>query len=314
MKTMNRTADEEFVTALGTLRGVLIDPALRVYEIEAPRKLAPLAATVGVDTYETSMGRPLAESTLTVLWDNTKRHLWGTNFRIIGQLRLQIDAERGWDTVFTEAVWAGLTDNLQQANAPYLHLLGTVTRELSESFGGLELKESLFNLEMRCSWSPLTGDLKPHLEGWTRHLLQNTEIPEGIVAQSPMTGLVDGNGDRINLHHANSAPLRSRLGLHSPILGIVRTVRGAADTGSNPVIPADAFADNSDTSAAPVEPVSMTDLASETAPTSSAQAADFLPMLSPFEQSTGRRKVSSPEGVTPNSKLKIQPLAKYGQN
>lgn len=299
MKTVNQTATKEFIAALGTLRGALIDPALRVYEIEAPRHLAPLAATVGVDTYETSMDRPLAASTLTILWDSTKRYLWGTNFRIIGQLRLQIDAEQGWDPVFAEAVWAGLTNNLQQVNAPYLHLLGTVTRELSEAFGGLELKESPSNLEVRCSWSPLTGNLKPHLEGWSRHLLQNAEIPESVVLQSPMAGLAGGNGNHIHLHRANSILLRSRSRLHSPTLGKLRTVRGAAVTAPNPVVPADAVdSDNSTASAdpaEPIEPVEPVDSASSVTSTSPAPAAGFPPVISLLEQNTGRREASSPE-------------------
>ena len=44
--------------------------------------------------------------------------------------------------------------------------MGTITRVLSETFGGLELTDSCAHAEIRASWSPATPDLTPHLVAW----------------------------------------------------------------------------------------------------------------------------------------------------
>ena len=57
------------------------------------------------------------------------------------------------------------------ARAGYRALVGTVTKVLSETFGGLTLTDSCAHAEIRASWSPTTPQLGPHLTAWHELLL-----------------------------------------------------------------------------------------------------------------------------------------------
>lgn len=175
----------------------MVDPALLVHEIRAPKRVAPFAAAVAVDSRKNLGAQPLGRSSLVILWDDNQFDVWGGRLRLIGQMRIQIDAELGWDPILAEAVWTGLTQNLAEAGADYHNLVGTVTRELSESFGGLELRESSLNLEVRCSWTALSANLAPHLEGWAGTVLQAAGIPASTL---PPRRLGDDSQGRVHDH------------------------------------------------------------------------------------------------------------------
>ncbi|WP_311519695.1 DUF3000 family protein, partial [uncultured Actinomyces sp.] len=57
---------------------------------------------------------------------------------------------------------------LDDAGANAHNMNGTVTRELSDTFGGLKLSGSEVEIEMRASWSPATNDLGPHMTAWLK--------------------------------------------------------------------------------------------------------------------------------------------------
>ena len=70
----------------------------------------------------------------------------------------------------------------------YHHLSGTVTRVLSETFGGLVLQSNGTEMEVRASWTPNTVDLSPHLGAWVALLgaLCGLEpIEDGVTALGP---------------------------------------------------------------------------------------------------------------------------------
>jgi hypothetical protein len=83
-----------------------------------------------------------------------------------------MDAEMGTDPLLGEVVWSWAHDALDDAGANARDMNGTVTRELSETFGGLTLDRSDVEIEMRASWSPATNDLGPHLEAWLNLIAQ----------------------------------------------------------------------------------------------------------------------------------------------
>lgn len=118
-------------------------------------------------TLAEEFGEPAATGRFVVLHDPGGQPGWNGDFRVVAQIRSHIDPEMGTDPLLAEALWGWADECLFQAGAGYHDLAGTVTRELSEAFGGLELKGSTLNVEIRASWTPSPPDLAPHLSAWT---------------------------------------------------------------------------------------------------------------------------------------------------
>mgnify|MGYP002740321938 CR=1 FL=1 len=135
-------------------------------EVPAPKKLAPYSAALSAETIETMGATPIATGRFVVLHDPNGQDAWDGDFRIVVQARARIDEEVGMDPVFESAAWSWLTDGLNDSRAGYRALVGTVTKVLSETFGGLTLTDSCAHAEIRASWSPTTPDLTPHLVAW----------------------------------------------------------------------------------------------------------------------------------------------------
>jgi len=135
-------------------------------EVPAPKKLAPYSAALSAETVETVGATPIATGRFVVLYDPNGQDAWDGDFRIVIQARARIDDEVGMDPVFESAAWSWLTDGLEDSRAGYRALLGTVTRVLSEAFGGLTLTDSCAHAEIRASWSPTTPQ---HPQATTSH-------------------------------------------------------------------------------------------------------------------------------------------------
>lgn len=140
-------------------------------EVPAPKKLAPYSAALTAETVETVGATPLATGRFVVLYDPKGQEAWDGDFRVVVQARARIDDEVGMDPVFESAAWSWLTDGLEDSRADYRALVGTVTRVLSETFGGLILTDTCAHAEIRASWSPTTARLGPHLTAWHELLL-----------------------------------------------------------------------------------------------------------------------------------------------
>ena len=172
-----------------SLRGHRQRPELRLEEVPAPTRIAPyalaLTAEVNPTTDPESM---LGSGRFVVLHDPEGQSAWNGSFRIIVMARAQLEDELGADPLLGEVGWAWLTDALASAGAGYHSLSGTVTRVLSESFGGLALRDREVEIEVRASWSPNTTDLGPHLAAWTELTSSAAglePLPEGVTALAP---------------------------------------------------------------------------------------------------------------------------------
>lgn len=173
----------DFAAALISMRDSHIDGSLRVQEVPAPRRLAPWAAAVEVSTVEGAPDHPVGRATLVVLYDPQQAELWDSPLRLVGQARMDVDSDQAGDPLLGEVLWATLTDNLAAFGAQALGAVGTVTREISQTFGGLELRGSELGVELRCSWSPSGLDLSAHLAAWSETLRMNSGIlPHGVAA------------------------------------------------------------------------------------------------------------------------------------
>lgn len=141
-------------------------PDLTLEEVPPPKKIAPYAAALRAFTVEQVDDYPIATGRFVILFDPAGQAGWNGEFRIIIHVRSQMDPELGTDPLLGEVVWSWTHDALDEAGANARDMNGTVTRELSETFGGLRLARSETEIEMRASWSPATSDLAPHLEAW----------------------------------------------------------------------------------------------------------------------------------------------------
>lgn len=163
----SRAIPEAFRLALLGLREASGRTDVEFEEVPPPRGLAPLTAALAMRTLAEEFGEPAATGRFVVLHDPGGQPGWNGYFRIVAQIRSHIDPEMGTDPLLAEALWGWADECLFQAGAGYHDLAGTVTRELSEAFGGLELKGSTLNVEIRASWTPSPPDLAPHLSAWT---------------------------------------------------------------------------------------------------------------------------------------------------
>lgn len=149
------------------MRGHRFRREVRLEEIPAPTRIAPYALALNA---EVNPGRDpddlLGHGRFVVLFDPATQPAWHGEFRVIVMAKAAVDPEMGIDPMFGEAGWSWLGDALEGAGASYHHLSGTVTRVLSETFGGLLLQSNATEMEVRASWSPTTNDLGPHLTAW----------------------------------------------------------------------------------------------------------------------------------------------------
>ena len=146
---------ERFEEALLSMRHAPRPRGLVLDEVPAPRRLAPYAAALTAETVQTEGGVPIAG-----------QDAWNGDLRIVAMTRSRLDDEVGADPLLGSAARSWLIEALDNAGAGYRALVGTVTRVLSETFGGLELTDSCAHAEIRASWSPTTPDLTPHLVAW----------------------------------------------------------------------------------------------------------------------------------------------------
>lgn len=157
---------ERFQQALLSLRDAHRPKELILDEVPPPRRLAPFVAALSAETVASDNGSPLASGRFVVLHDPEGQDGWNGDFRLVVMANARLDDEVGPDPLLGSVAWSWLTDALESSGAGFHDLVGTVTRVLSESFGGLELTSSTTHAEIRASWTPNTPDLEPHLSAW----------------------------------------------------------------------------------------------------------------------------------------------------
>lgn len=176
----------EFERALLSLKGLRLRPELRLEEVPAPTRIAPFALALTAEVNPSPEPETLLGSgRFVVLYDPDGQEAWNGSFRVIAMGRAQLERELGADPFLGEVGWAWLTDALEEEHAGYHSLSGSVTRVLSESFGGLELRDAEVEIEIRASWTPRDADLGPHLRAWALMACSAAglpPVPENVTA------------------------------------------------------------------------------------------------------------------------------------
>ncbi len=184
-----RGVPERFDRCVEALAGVRARPEVALLEIPAPQRIAPYSTALSADVTLPGDDDPIATGRFIVLHDPDEPEAWDGAWRLVTYATCQLDPEMGADPLLSEVGWSWLRDALDEAEAPYRSLGGTVTRVVSESFGSLAEREGSAELEVRASWTVEGTDLRAHLELWTELLCTITglpPLPEGVV---PLPGI-----------------------------------------------------------------------------------------------------------------------------
>lgn len=159
-----------FLDALDSLRDHTFRDEFRIFEIPAPKKIAPWAAALSaeVNTSGAQMDpdhyRGAAKFVL--LYDPDGQPAWNGDFRIVSHISAPLEAEMGGDPFLGEVAWSWLIDALTHHDCGYHSLNGTVTRQIDETFGGLMISGSHVNVDVRASWTPESSNVYDHLQAW----------------------------------------------------------------------------------------------------------------------------------------------------
>ncbi len=184
-------AAADFRAALSSLRELRLRPEIRVEEVPAPQRLAPYAIALSAEVLSTPSIRPgeeeddedLGVGRLVVLHDPEGQEAWQGTFRIVAFVRATLEPEMAADPMLAEVGWAWLVEALDENDAAYRRLSGTVTRVTSESFGDLADRPLEGQVELRASWTPEEPDLIAHARAWAQVLGQAAGLippPPGV--------------------------------------------------------------------------------------------------------------------------------------
>lgn len=201
--TVFRLAAAGFADARETLGRLRDDIVFE--DIPAPRRLAPYAAAMGAVAYRDSAygDGPYAEGAsaegayadgddedeiasarLILLYDPDSQPGWPGVFRLVALVRSEVEEEMAADPLLGQVGWSWLTDALDLHVPGYAEPSGTVTRVITEGFGGKAGEPARTEFELRASWSPPDdSDLGDSVAAWVDMLAAAAGLP----AQPPGT-------------------------------------------------------------------------------------------------------------------------------
>jgi hypothetical protein len=187
VSTGTRDAPPEFIRALRSLRGVTLRPEVSLEEAPGPTRIAPYTAALVAEVHATRRdpeADALATGRFVVLHDPAGQEAWEGAFRLVTLVRATLEPEVGQDPLLAAVAWSWFADALESADVDAHAAGGTVTRVLSQSFGALDERPELCELELRASWTARDEDLAPHLRAWGVLLCTVAglpPLPDGVV-------------------------------------------------------------------------------------------------------------------------------------
>ena len=133
-------------------------PQVVFEDVPAPRRLAPHAAAIGATVLAADAGpqeqADIALGRFVLLYDPDGQPGWGGPFRVVAYIRADVEPEIAADPLLGTVGWSWLTEALDARTAGYAAPSGTVTRVITEGFGGKQDEPTATGLELRASWSP----------------------------------------------------------------------------------------------------------------------------------------------------------------
>ncbi len=166
--------------------------------LDPPPRLAPYtwACSVEADAAAGRVGEPAVDldepdtsGRLILLHDPAGQEMWEGTFRLVCFVQARLEPEQLGDELLPVIVWSWLTEALEQNDAGYVALGGTVTQTSSVRFGDVARQAAARSdggapgnaggapgnavgprrdddIELRASWTPTGWDLQPHAEAF----------------------------------------------------------------------------------------------------------------------------------------------------
>ncbi|MEO7421698.1 MAG: DUF3000 domain-containing protein [Ornithinibacter sp.] len=185
-RTVTGRESPEFTRALEGLRHARLRSEIRLTEVPAPQRIAPYAVALTADVIDPAdPDDDLASGRFVLLHDPSAPEPWGGQWRAVTFARAELEPELATDPLLGEVGWSWLTDALRYREIEFTAEAGTVTRVVSQSFAGLADRPPSVEMEVRASWTPIGGDIGPHLLAWSDLLCTIAglpPLPEGVVA------------------------------------------------------------------------------------------------------------------------------------
>lgn len=163
-----------------------------VHELPPPVQVAPhafaIAGQLDRDGEEVAAGR------LVLLFDPAGQAAWEGRARFVCYARAGVDPEMAADPLLPEVAWSWLVEALDAQEVGRRALGGTVTTTSSRRFGQLAADGSSSELELRCSWSPVTegpdpgtlADPAAHLRAFCGLLAAMAGLPPPVPGVVPL--------------------------------------------------------------------------------------------------------------------------------
>ncbi len=176
---------EIFRVAVESLGRTRVRAEVRVEPLRPPQRLAPFSYAVSAEILDVD-GRDLATGRLVLLHDPDGHEAWDGVLRLVAYASAELDEQMGIDPMLPAVGWSWLTDALDEREAAYRAVGGTVTQTTSTRFGDLHGPRTAVSIELRASWTADTAELAPHLLAFVDLLCTAAGLPpEGVTALSP---------------------------------------------------------------------------------------------------------------------------------
>ena len=184
-RTLPGETAADFAQAIEGLRAARLRPEVRLTEVPAPQRIAAYAVALTGEVVGSIGDEELASGRFVLLHDPSCPEPWEGAWRAVTFARAELEPEVATDPSLGEVGWAWLMEAIDDRRLSYCAEAGTVTRVVSERFGGLADRVTTVEMEVRASWTPLDGRLGEHLLAWTDLLCTIAglpPLPEGVVA------------------------------------------------------------------------------------------------------------------------------------
>jgi hypothetical protein len=177
-KTLPGSHGADFARMVATLRRVRLRSEVRLTEVPAPTRIAPFAAALTADVIDpTDPEDDLATGRFVLLHDPSCPETWDGPSRIVTFARAELEPELASDPMLGAVGWSWLLDALRDRGLAWTAEAGTVTRVVSEGFGGLTDREASVEMEIRASWTPGDDPVADHFRAWGDMLCTVAGIP-----------------------------------------------------------------------------------------------------------------------------------------
>lgn len=175
-----------------------VHPDIEVGPIRPPQRLAPFSYAIGAEVRHPESDIVAEQSDgdafgrLILLYDPDGDEAWNGTMRLVAYIQADVDASLASDPLLPEVAWSWLVEAFQTRDEPLTALGGTITSTSSVRFGDIAGPARAHQLELRASWTALTGELAVHVEAFGEVLAYAAGLPPaGITRLESRADTVD---------------------------------------------------------------------------------------------------------------------------